>query len=106
MTVNSRILSAILGWTILAAIQLAAAEKWGDLKGKFVYDGQPPAPAKIEVNRDLDAFGALNLTDGTLLVSKGWRNRQCGRLRALNGRQDKRRRSQRSPRIKEDGQHG
>jgi hypothetical protein len=49
---------------------LAHAQQWGDLTGKFVYDGTAPAPAKINVNKDEEVFGKLGLIDETLVVAK------------------------------------
>ena len=46
----------------------AMSAEWGDLTGKFVFDGEPPVPAPIEVNRDEQAFGNLGLVDESLLV--------------------------------------
>jgi hypothetical protein len=82
MTVNSRIVSAILGWTILAAIQLAAAEEWDDLKGSFVYDGQPPAPnmSRSSVVRRAETT-PLRRTNGTA-VGRVERDRE-GHVTAL-----------------------
>ncbi len=31
-----------------------AAQKWGHLSGRFVYDGEPPAQAKLQLNKDIE----------------------------------------------------
>ncbi len=46
------------------------AADWGSLTGKFVYDGTPPAPDPIVVNKDIAVFGKLNLVDESLVVGK------------------------------------
>jgi len=48
----------------------AMAEGWGSLTGRFVYDGEAPTPAKVELEKpdDIQNFGNANLTDDTLLV--------------------------------------
>jgi hypothetical protein len=49
----------------LAGTSLA---QWGNLKGKIVYDGKAPTPAKVNVDKDVQAFGNLGLTDESLVV--------------------------------------
>lgn len=46
----------------------ATCSKAADLSGKFVYGGPPPAAAKLDINKDVEAFGSLNLVDETLAV--------------------------------------
>jgi hypothetical protein len=48
----------------------APAADWGDLTGKFVYDGPPPQPKKVDVTKDVEVFGNLNITDESLVVGK------------------------------------
>ena len=48
----------------------SAAAQWGDLFGRFVYDGAPPAPKPINVNKDQQVFGNLNLVDESLVVAE------------------------------------
>ncbi|MCH7728799.1 MAG: hypothetical protein IH991_20290, partial [Planctomycetes bacterium] len=43
---------------------------WGNLRGRFVYDGIPPTPAKANVNKDADVCGKHNLIKESLLVNK------------------------------------
>jgi len=54
---------------LLTFVGTANAE-WGTLKGKFVYDGDAPAPAKLEVNKDVAFCGAHKgkLVDESLVV--------------------------------------
>ena len=44
--------------------------EWGNLEGHFVYQGDPPVPKKLTIKMDGKAFGALGLSDESLLVSK------------------------------------
>lgn len=46
----------------------AAAAEWGDLTGRFVFDGKAPEPPKINVNKDAEVFGNKGLVDESLLV--------------------------------------
>jgi hypothetical protein len=47
--------------------------EWGDLRGRFVFDGPPPVPKPIDVRRRPDGayFAGLGLHDESLLVDKG-----------------------------------
>lgn len=47
--------------------------EWGDLRGRFVYDGPPPAPKPIDTSRHPDGahFAGLGLHEESLLVDKG-----------------------------------
>lgn len=58
----SRITFAVL--FALVAIRTEAA----DLSGRFVYGAPPPATAKLNIDKDVEAFGSLGLVDETLLV--------------------------------------
>ena len=40
-----------------------------DLSGKFVYGAPAPAAAKLNIDKDVEAFGNLGLTDETLVVA-------------------------------------
>lgn len=44
------------------------AESWGDLHGQFVYDGEPPVPAKLEITKDEEECCQHQLVDESLLV--------------------------------------
>lgn len=43
--------------TAVSPASLFAAESWGTLKGRFVFDGDPPKPSKVNVNKDTDVCG-------------------------------------------------
>ena len=60
--------------TIAAALVLSAsavnAQGWGNLKGKFVFDGTAPEAEKLVINKDVAVCGKHMLVDESLLVSK------------------------------------
>jgi hypothetical protein len=41
---------------------------WGTLKGRIVFDGQPPAPEPLDITRDQEVCGELRLVDESLVV--------------------------------------
>jgi plastocyanin len=53
-------------------VAAGGAESWGTLRGRFVYDGPPPTPAKLgdKVNKDLECCGRYldQLVDESLIV--------------------------------------
>ena len=51
--------------TLIVGSDIASA---GNLKGKFVYDGKAPAPAKLTINKDPEVCAVFNLVDESLLV--------------------------------------
>jgi hypothetical protein len=57
---------------VLAVLLLAAAgsaqAQWGSFRGRFVYEGTPPQPEKINVTKDTDVCGKHHLVDESLLV--------------------------------------
>jgi len=52
----------------IALSSAAQAAEWATLKGRLIYDGTPPEPIKLEVNKDRYAFGSLGLTYERLVV--------------------------------------
>ena len=56
---------------VLALTASAQAQQWGDLTGKFVYDGHVPTPAKVDVTKDQEVFGKEMLVDESLKVGPG-----------------------------------
>lgn len=48
----------------------ATAAEWGNLTGKFVYDGTPPVPAKLQINKDPACCKVMH-NDESLLVGPG-----------------------------------
>ena len=51
--------------TILKA---AAGDKWGDLAGRFVYDGKAPERKKLKVDKDIECCGKFDIRDESLMV--------------------------------------
>jgi len=49
---------------------LLAAESRGTLRGRFVYDGEPPERKKVLVTKDKEVCGALGLQNEQLVVSE------------------------------------
>ena len=58
--------------SVVASIALAAtaatADDWGSLKGRFVFDGTAPVPAKLTIDKDVAVCGSHNLVDQSLEV--------------------------------------
>lgn len=51
--------------------EVGAADKWGTLKGQFLYDGDAPEPVKLVVNKDQEVCGkASPLLDEELVVGE------------------------------------
>lgn len=55
--------------TVIFALASAGGAAAGDLTIRFKYDGPPPEPAAIEVNKDVEFCGKHNLVDESLLVN-------------------------------------
>lgn len=54
----------------------AADDRWGDLVGRFVYDGPPPERKKLTVDKDVDCCGKFDIRDESLVagVDRGLAN--------------------------------
>lgn len=59
-------LACTAGIVLLSAT--SAQAQWGDLSGKFVFDGKAPAPAKLAVTKDTEVCGKMPLNDEALEV--------------------------------------
>jgi hypothetical protein len=44
------------------------ADRWGDLVGRFVYDGNPPERKKLKVDKDVECCGKYDIRDESILV--------------------------------------
>ena len=62
---------SIEGESVLTAV--AAAEGVGSLTGKFIFDGTPPKPAKLEITKDQEFCGKFpeELIDESIVVGDG-----------------------------------
>jgi hypothetical protein len=58
---------AMLCVVLIFCVAATAQAQWGNLKGKFVYDGKPPVPQKLDTNKEPMCV-AHNLTDEALVV--------------------------------------
>src|SRR4051794_27779744 len=59
-------IASLLGLTSSAA----HGQGWGDLSGRFVFDGTPPVPVKLDINKDQAFCGTPPpLVDESLVVS-------------------------------------
>jgi len=47
----------------------AKSTGWGTIKGRFVYDGTPPKPAILSINKDAEVCGKHPLNNESLLVA-------------------------------------
>jgi hypothetical protein len=47
---------------------VATAAEWGNLKGKFIYDGKPPKPQTLNVDKDVEVCAKHRPVDESLLV--------------------------------------
>ena len=48
---------------------LTQAAEWASLKGRFVFDGEPPAPVSITADKDVEVCGKHKLVNEELVVS-------------------------------------
>jgi len=46
-------------------------DKWADLVGRFVYDGEPPERKKLKVDKDVQVCGKYDIRDESLMVGEG-----------------------------------
>jgi plastocyanin len=67
-TFQFAILSAAVAVALVAS--RTSAEEWGTLKGKFIYDGKPAAPAPIDVTKDPEVCGNKGLVSEELVVDE------------------------------------
>lgn len=65
-----RRLLPLITFAALVAASTSAQAQWGSLKGKFVYDGDPPPAVKLDVNKDLGVCDKHPLVDESLVVDK------------------------------------
>jgi hypothetical protein len=55
---------------LLAASTARAQNKWGDLKGRFVLDGDPPARVELDVNKDQEVCAKQKIYSEDLVVGE------------------------------------
>lgn len=49
----------------------AADSSWGDLTGRFVYDGPTPERIKLPVDKDVECCGKFDIRDESIIIDKG-----------------------------------
>lgn len=59
---------ASLAAAVVVCCGVTAQAQWGNLKGKFVYEGTAPKPAKLNISKDQEVCGKHDLVDEALLV--------------------------------------
>lgn len=61
----------LIGCLIFSAAGLCAAQDpaWVTLKGRIVFDGTPPRPDLLDIERDADVCGDIGLVDESLTVN-------------------------------------
>ena len=48
----------------------AADAQWGDLTGRFIYDGKAPERKKLKVDKDVECCGKFDIRDESLMVAE------------------------------------
>ncbi len=51
-------------------VKAASPDKWGDLVGRFVYDGKAPERKKLKVDKDVECCGKFDIRDESLMVGE------------------------------------
>jgi hypothetical protein len=51
-----------------SSIVAAEPSQWGDLKGRFVYDGKPPERKRLKVDKDVACCGKFDIRDESLMA--------------------------------------
>ena len=63
-----RLLAVAAAAIPVPAVLCAAVESWGDLVGRFVYDGKPPERKRLVVDKDGECCGKFDIRDESLMV--------------------------------------
>jgi hypothetical protein len=53
-----------------AAFAADEPSKWGDLVGRFVFDGKPPERKRLKVDKDVACCGKFDIRDESLMVGR------------------------------------
>jgi len=54
----------------LTVVGTLPAAEWGNVKGQFLYDGDPPKPAKLRITKDEEECCKHDLVDESLIVNR------------------------------------
>lgn len=60
---------AAISLLLLTAAGMTQAGEWATLKGRIVYDGEPPVPKRVTVDKDVEVCGKYDLFDESLIVN-------------------------------------
>jgi hypothetical protein len=60
--------ASLAGLRIAAGAQAGDERQWGDLVGRFLWNGPAPPRGKLKVDRDLDFCGKFDIRDESLMV--------------------------------------
>ena len=64
--------------------------EWATLRGRIIYDGQPPVPKRVKVDKDVEVCGKYDLVDEVAHSEQGeWRSSRCHCPFLAWGRQEK-----------------
>ena len=63
-------LCLLLALTVSAFPQAVWSAEWANLKGRFIYDGSPPAPKKLIPTKDVAFCGKHEIPDERLIVNQ------------------------------------
>ena len=59
----------VAGFFSMALASFTQGAEWASLKGRFVFDGTPPAPSEITADKDVEVCGKHKLVNEELVVS-------------------------------------
>jgi hypothetical protein len=54
---------------LMAFASPCVASEWATLRGRIVYDGTPPVPKRVKVDKDVEVCGKYDLYDESLIVN-------------------------------------
>jgi len=63
-------LGVAAGFSVPTIVKAAAADKWGDLTARFVYEGKAPPRKKLTVDKDLECCGKFDIREESLMVGE------------------------------------
>jgi hypothetical protein len=64
-----RAAGALAASSLVPAVLRAEENSWGDLVGRFLYDGKPPERKKLTVDKDVQFCGKFDIRDESLMVA-------------------------------------
>jgi hypothetical protein len=65
------ILAVLVAAMLASASRHAQADDWGNLKGRFLYEGKAPEPTKLTIDKDPQVCGDKGLVAEDLVVDSG-----------------------------------